>query len=519
MRIHRSLLWLALLASLVSFIAVSRPTLHHWDEFAYVYAAQQYSIQSLVNGEFESSNVPGFFNVKIGHIAVLKATAGFFGDGPTRLLGYQLFYGALIVLTGLMVAGVMVILHRTQRPTVWLAAGIYLLVPVNVYLCGKILAETPAAFCAMLAVMTLALAVRSEAPIRRITLCGLSALALVASMYTRVNFLLLPVGFVMALVLVPPEGLTRRGILWTSALVGILAGVAFAVAELVLELRLLDGLGVASVVSGQTLSLRAKLWKIAYAFGPFALILAACIPLVRDRSVAFYLTWLACASLPMVLAFSYFEVRWLSVGAPALAALGFLCLHRLSTVLSDRGRSTTFWRSGTVAGAAFVVAIASNVFIQPRTESGFSSKEFSEAMAWADKQYPGHAVLVPWGWTIYHYMRVAYPTAPTYLVNNWTFFSPQMQSTDATSWVAALREWYGPAYIGSLNELLTIKQRPFIAIAFNRPDSRWNDLDKSWIADDSRLTKTAVHREGDYVIYLIEGDGHLSHEARPTSPP
>jgi hypothetical protein len=71
--------------------------LHHYDEFAYLYAAAHYSISALANGQFEPSNVPGFLNVKIGHLMLLKLFVNWFGIGLNLIRSVEAAYTALVV--------------------------------------------------------------------------------------------------------------------------------------------------------------------------------------------------------------------------------------------------------------------------------------------------------------------------------------------------------------------------------------------------------------------------------------
>jgi hypothetical protein len=494
----------AFLLCLVAFVVAAHPNLFHYDDFAYLYAARNYPLAELLDGRFEPSNVPGFFNAKIGHVALLKVIVAIFGGAPSVIWIAQAIYGVLIVATSLLLCAFMRVLHRTSIELSLCAAALFLLSPIPIYLAGKLLSEGPAIFWGMISLVLLALSLRSERPGARALLVVLAALTLVACLCTRINYVLLPLAAWLALLLAPPESISRRRVLLTTAATGIIAVAVVVGLEEILRLDLLRGMKTASVIATQTTDLQMKLMLILFAFGPLVIAAPASLLLWKDRTVRFHLLWCAIASLPMLMEFTYFETRWLYVGVPALCALVVFCIVRLwNPRWLQAGGLLPAWR-GALVTLTFGAALFANAYIQPRTEVGFDSRNFEAARAWIDAHFPGGSLLIPWHWSDYHYIRVAHPEARAYLVNSWTYFDPPTVIEDQASWTAALHRWYGDRSIADLAELRRTARPPWIVVAWNRGPGSWNAYDWTWIRHAPELRSTLVNRVGLYNVYLIE---------------
>jgi hypothetical protein len=224
---------------------------------------------------------------------------------------------------------------------------------------------------------------------------------------------------------------------------------------------------------------------------------------MRNGEARFLLVWFVCASAPLVLAFSFLETRWLLVGAPALAGLVYLCLEQLWRRLGGTGMASTATKL-LLCCALVAVVIGSNRFIQPRTEYGLDEKALLKAKGWIDDHYAGHAIMVPWTHSDYHYLSFAYPNAAIYTVNSDSFYRATTYVQDRAHWVVAMHGWYGRHYVGDYATLRQITPQPWIAIAWNRAPGAWDGLKTSWVATDPHLKRTLVHREGPYQVYLLE---------------
>src|SRR5215470_4939021 len=85
-------------------IGLGRRNLHHWDEFGYLYAAAHYSPAAIASGQFEVSNIVGFFDGKIAHVALLRFLVGCFGFGQNAVASITAVYTSLVVVAAFIFA-------------------------------------------------------------------------------------------------------------------------------------------------------------------------------------------------------------------------------------------------------------------------------------------------------------------------------------------------------------------------------------------------------------------------------
>jgi len=494
---------LAALAGLVIFFVVAAPQLHHYDDFSYLYGASHYSVHALANGEFQGSNVPGFYNAKIGHLALLKGLTNVFGDGLSGIRAIEFTYTLMLIGAALALAGVVRSLHGASRLQALMIGSLSMCVPVTVYFAGKLLAEGPTLMWGALSLLFLAWSLRTESNGRRIGLWIVSAVFFVMALYTRIQFVVYPGGMWLALLAVPPEGITRKQVLQTTVTVGVISLVLLGLSELLLDWKLIRGFLTAAVVADQDTYWKAKVYKVLFAFGPFLLAVPPALLLVRDRTVRFYLTWFVISSVPIIVMFSYFETRWLLTAAPPLAALTFYVLAHAWRFLEKSSRLELAGKAVVVALTA-VVIVASNRHIQSRTEFGLDEIELNKAKAWVDQTYPGNVLLIPWAHSDYAYLSYAYPEGAIYTVSSGHFFTPYTYIKEAKLWPAEMQRWYGPKFIANTDGLRQFDKRPMLAIAWNRSGGAWDGLKTSWIADEPTLKRSLVHRQGPYQVYLFE---------------
>jgi hypothetical protein len=495
---------IVLLVSVATLPLLCRPALHHWDEFAYLYAAQHQTLAQLASGAFEPSNVAGFFNAKIGYVLLLKLVVAPFGDGAVNIAALQVFVAALLLATALLLYAFLRAVYALTRTTAGIAAALFILSPLSVYLATKLLAEVPAQFAGMLSVLCLGCALRSSSRGRQAVLIVLGAVAVVACVYTRLNSVLMPLAAWAALLFAPPATIPRQRVVVLAAMTGVLALLVSVAIDAHWNLQLLRGALIANVVAGHGMSLSHKMYIVLYGVAPlvFAVPLAALC--WKDRAVAFCASWFVFASVPMLLLFRYFEVRWMTPSVPALAGLAALVLVRLwSLALLRHDVLLKAWRVGLVAGT-YAAMILANMYIQSRAECGLDAQAIGSARAWIDRNYPGASLLIPWLWTDFHYLRMAAPQAPVYSINTRLDFEPVMVLTSQAAWQQALQRWYDGRQISDLHSLRGGPREPWIVLAANRDAASFNGLNYSWIKDSPDLKKTLVQRVGIYNVFLVE---------------
>ena len=145
--------------------------------------------------------------------------------------------------------------------------------------------------------------------------------------------------------------------------------------------------------------------------------------------------WFAFAILPhaMITQKYMIEPRYLVSALVPLAGLGGIGLAILMTI------SNTSWmlRSVIVAGLVLMVSLnAVVVRLMPYELDAKAIMSAAGSIASTDRQA---AILIPWSYTDYHFLRIMMPEAQLFNVDGSAHNSP--------SWRARMTEWYGETYI------------------------------------------------------------------------
>jgi hypothetical protein len=480
--------------------------LHHYDEFAYLYAAAHYSIPALANGQFEPSNVPGFLNVKIGHLMLLKLLVNWFGIGMTLIRSAEAAYTALVFAACGIYGMIAYYISNNARRAMGMGAAA-LVIPINVYLAPKLLGEVPGMFSAMASFLFFVLALRGRNIIYRGCFLVVSALALAFTLLARQNLILVCIGGWAGLWVARPMRFRRRDIFVQAAIVAVLCAIALVASQWFIDMHLLRGLNLAHDLEGLRISRSLRLMRTIYAFGPFLLMVPFALFSQHKREMVFYCVWFSCNVVPMLIGFHYIEERFVVGGAPALAGLAVMGGEVIWRLLGSPRRLFA-----KVAGllTIAVVVMASNNFIQPRTIHEVDETAYAQVMDWLNKTYPDRPILIPWPISDYHYLRIAYPDAPVYLVNTSVFFGPLRYAHDPQSWDAALKKWYRNRYVGNYEALENLSPPPWILVT--RKEGDRDTIHWTWLQSEPRVQMKLVLRAGWYQVYQVHGNSLSSED-------
>lgn len=489
-------------AALIS-LGVGRRMDHHYDEFGYLYAATHYSPRALAAGQFEASNVHGFFNAKMGHVVLLRWIAGVTGAGQGALWRIEAFYSLLVILTCLLWGWVAWRLWQDKAFALAVAA-VSLLMPVTVYLAPKLMSDVPGTFWATLGVVFLVEGLLCRKAAARWGLIVLCAVALAAGVLSRATVALLAVGAGAALWAAPPPRVRRRTVVISLILLGLLATFVVLLIDRWMQLGLFEGVGVLDTVLHQHMSRQELVRRIYGAFGP-ALWVApiALASWKRQRSQLLCYGLLALCGIGPVPLLHSIEERYLVTGMPGIAGLAVMGGRALWRSIG----SPRSWiaRGVGVAVVAGVLA-ASNISIQPGTIHELDTALYGRTMAWITAHYPNRPILIPWTWSDFHYLRMAYPTAPVYTVNTRTFFdSSSNYAKTADRWLAAESRWYGLRHVPDRAALARLGPAPWVYVSWRTPG--WGTDQFSWLRDDPALLVVPVHTEGKYIVYEVRQAG------------
>lgn len=476
----------ALSAAAVLSLAVGRRMDHHYDEFGYVYGAAHYTPYQLAAGEFEASNIHGFYNGKIGHMIVLHGLTRLIPPGLTGLHALQAIYSLLVISSVLFLVYFVWRLWGDKTYAVWVGVLAFL-APATVYLMPKLMSDVPALWATMASICGLVVALQSPRSAQRWIAILISAAAFVGGLLSRATSVLLIIGAWTALWVAAPGRLRRADILQTILATGVLALAGLLMIDAWMDLHIFQAEGVLITVLHQHMSKHEFLRRFSNAFGPqLWLAPIALLAWRRDASkTLFFIVWALIGAGPYLLLHTM-EERYVITGIPGVAGLAVLG----GRTIWQRMGAPTHW----FPRALGIVAIAgilggSNQAIQPKTISEINHSAYAQIMNRIAREYPEHPILVPWTWSDYHFLRLAFPRAPVYLVNSLTFFSsPSSYTKNASAWKEAQARWYGQRYLGDLNALQQAGQPPWI---FIDRISKWSNTHRfSWIWESSELVLT-----------------------------
>jgi hypothetical protein len=495
------------LVGVVLCVGVGRRNLHHWDEFGYLYAAANYTPDAIAAGRFEVSNIVGFFDGKIAHVALLRFLVGLFGFGETAVASITAVYTALVVISAFVFGAGDWLLWRAPRRALCMAL-LYLLTPVTVYLSPKLLSEVPAMCAAAAAVALFALALRTRRSDVGTLVLAASGACLAAVALSRAAVLLVVFGVWLAAWVVPPTGVRRVRIVSAALIAVACAGGILLLSEYVLHLDLLRGARSAAVALTQGGALSERIRRTLFAFGPLLLLLPAALATRRRDLLAFYSVWFVVAVTPVIVGLHYLEERYLVSGVPGLVGLASLGAEVVWDHLSESRWAR--WRLCAPLALA-VLLVVGNLVLQPRMLFQLDTTSYETALGWIRREYPGRPILVPDAMCEFHFLRIAHPELPVYLANNSLlpmFFTERNYAPNQAAWVAALSEWYGNRYVPDLTALERLGDPPWFSLGLKSDEADQQRF--SWLRDESRLRMEVVFRQGPYVVYRLDPVSRLS---------
>lgn len=479
-------------------MALGRRGSHHWNEFAYVYAAANYPLQALQHGEFEVSNIHGFFDAKIGHVAILSALMKVVGSDQAGLAMIAWIYTAIIVL-GCWLCGVAHWLVWRNLERAAMVAVSALLFPVSIYLAPRFLSEVPSFTSSVLATVCLATALGRPASLGRHLWLASAGAALAVAMLTRGTAVLLVAGFCVALFLVPPRRWTRSSILVS----GLETAAACILTGLMIGLAM--GLDPERVFESGSFAMRQHVaWveyvrRVIFAVGPVAAVAGVGLWTGQRRELLHALVWLVGAVAPVVYEMHFMEERFLVYGVPAMAALVALGADAIwSRVPSGRPRFA-------VATAFAVMLALGNYVIQPRTLAPFDSKAYVAAVDWIHRHAPNRPVLVGDAVSEFDLLRLVRPDRDSVLIMTSLMphvMTPVNFAQSPAAWQAALADWYGDAYVDSFDAMERRGSPPWYFVATGATADVSQRL--TWLAGEPRVRLHPVHTVDSYVVYRVD---------------
>lgn len=443
---HGALLAVALAAGAL-FLSLDQDM--YWHEIRFLYGAVEFSPAAMVGGEFNPHQFPGpsdalsaggFYLAKYLHLRVLAAVFRVIPPAQGGLtVAVALYYGFLgmAVLAGYWIYR-RVHAHRTTALAC--VCGLILL-PCTGYLGGKLMAEVLA--LPLMGFAVLAFLLSSQGGLARGACWAvLSALCVLLGAMARLDSLLIAWGFWAAGIILPPRRVTRAR--W--ALGGVIVAVCFVVAygwviralgsgpeALVAYLRSFVGAGRKPVA--MSLLGMATFGGLTYCLGLWALVSRP------SRTEVFFCLWLLAAAGPAVIITWYYmvEPRYLVSGLYPLGGLVGWGVLRLWTQLARfRPGEALVW---VVSGVLLVAAGATMRFMPGELDR----RALLGAVDAIKERHGNAAILVPWAYTDFHFLRLMRPGDEILNVNS-AIAAGKPLPVDAV-WERKFRDWYGASYV------------------------------------------------------------------------
>jgi len=380
----------------------------HWDEPAYLYTAGYLSYEQLTEGDF----IGGLYLSRILHVLLIRAIVMVTGLGKDALVTLiTLYFFCLLAFSYVSYLILRELLPRSDG--LGFAVVVSSFTPIYLYFSFKTLPEIPALLLSTIAVLALMRSMQGQSGFWLTVI----AVSLAATALFKNTMVLLYLSFVIALLMCRREDYPVRRVIRHALFSGLLSIVIFYVVLTALGIEFNGYFKVASVLAEKKEPVVSLVLNTLMEGGIFFLALPlACLP--RHRSVYFFLVWFAGATLPLLLLFAHIESRYLASNLVALSGLVYLAIEGLKPhlhVLWCRSKLAATM----VGGAALALLIASNMAILSVMSHEVRMDQLETMISELDLLYgaSNYAILTPWPYTDFHYLRFVYPERAVYNVH------------------------------------------------------------------------------------------------------
>jgi hypothetical protein len=411
----------------------------HWDEPSYLYTGAFLPVSAIFAGEFQPSTIEGFTLSRTGHILFVKLITSIFGPGLLALTVLRGCYVLLLFLfLGLTTQIVHTLLPAMRAPP--RAIGLVAFSPICLYLAWKTLPEIPAVFCAALATWALLRALETS----QVRWLPIVAVALVAVALTKNVVGVLYGAFVVTLLAFGGFRYPLSRVLFYAGLTGVGALGLFAVVLHMTGISLERYLAFIGLAGQIAKPVEMKILATGLEWGLLwgAVPLAWCSP--HKREVGFFMLWLVLTTLPFLLVLNHVEERYLISNFIALTGLVHLAIEALRPKLTvwwrtQRGLSLAMYSLG--AGLMFTSAADAQLLMMHEVQTN----HLDMLLHRLDSLHEAHhyALLTPVEYTLFLYIRFAYPQRNIYDVETRIDTDRAARGATAANRVEFQQRFYG----------------------------------------------------------------------------
>ncbi|MGH6901987.1 MAG: hypothetical protein ACREIR_04540 [Geminicoccaceae bacterium] len=478
----------------------------HWDEAGYLYTGGFLDREAILKGEF----LGGIYISRMLHIAVIAAIVDLVGPGLSTLaILIGLYLAAL-----LLVARLAYLILRKLLPDdrgLGLAVICGMFTPIYLYLAFKTMPGIPGLALSSIAAWALLSAFAG----RPLIWLPVVSLALAATAFLKTEMTLLFMSLVATLFLFGDDRYPRGRLIGYVLVLGLGALAVFALALWALGIDLAVYLKIGRGLLTREEPLAAKLLHIALEGGVFFLALPLAFLSRRRRDAWFCLTWFLLATLPLPLMIAHFESRYLAGNLVPLIGLIYLAGDGLTPRVAQWWRRSRAVTAG-AAGLALLVVVGSNLIALSVMTHELRIDQLHRLIARLDQAYAGrdYAILTPYAYTDFHYLRFAYPDRPIYTVqtvfsrptNDWSYYPgrvvtdlTQLKSLDAELVYLGFHENLA---VENLRRIVGVIPLPILARQFEKKEFQ-DHLALSWMWGNDDLIFEEPLREGHYLAYPV----------------
>lgn len=511
----------------ILFLIISFTPYHHWDESYYLYTLNYHSLTELLLHENELSAglfPKGFFTSKIGSMLIIWLFTRIIGAGWWSLYFLQFIFALFLI-------GFFFVSFKFYRElsdsedlinSQWAltAAIIVLFLPVTMYLSFKTLTEVPALFFTTFGLWMFIKSIRETVPRKICIQLFLAFAGIVLGTICRFIFLLSFIGFVFSYVVIYRQSYPFK-IIFNRALV-ICSGlfVLFVLVLLFLGDHFFQSAGPLKdiIMNKRGDGDGVKIYVFMMYFQCFIILLPFAFLFKWNRPFKLSMVWLCISVIPLFIAASNLEPRFLSFGLLPAAIVVNQGLHNLSKFL--RIPEKMF-----IVISIVLIVIFNRLIFTPISLYEIDQRQLKKIVSDVYKNEPQATLILPWV-TEYCFLRFAYPDKP---IRSAITTLPGAQDysfvqTDPFKWwigrnnhVSTLEELMnesGPwIYIG--RSFSPAREKLYEYLSLMRMNSLMQrrvgnePLSLSWIWNDENLKLNLVQRQGPYNAYRIESSQRI----------
>jgi hypothetical protein len=477
----------------------------HWDEAGYLYTGGFLDREAILKGEF----LGGIYLSRLLHITTIAAIVDLVGPGVTALaILIGLYFATLLLVAFLAYLILRKVLSDARGLGLAVICGMF--TPIYLYLAFKTMPEIPG--LAMSSIATWALLCAFSGP--PLVWLPVVSLALAAAAFLKSEMTLLYLSLAATLFLFGAQSYPRGRLVGYVLVSGLGALAMFAAVLWALGIDLAAYLRIGTALLQRSEPLAAKLLHIALEGGVFFLAVPLAFLSRRRRDAWFCLSWFLFASLPLPLLIAHFESRYLAGNLIPLIGLIYLAADGLAPPVAR------WWRHSRVAtacaaGLALLIIVGSNLIALSVMTHELRIDQLDRLIARLDRAYAGrnYAIMTPYTYTDFHYLRFAYPDRPIYTVqtvfnrssNNWGYYSDrvitdlgQLKSIDAELVYLGFHENLAVENLRRIAGMIPI---PIVAKQFEK---KFQDhLTLSWMWGNPDLVFEEPLSEGHYLAYPV----------------